>query len=189
MSSWESRKRFQSESSPFGDVQMEFMSRGTKRARLRLGFSFMPLYQSGLVHFPTSSFKLLLQTNNSFVFNTAVSSRPILTVNMNSLVRPLSILKYPPSLRPVLAARLYATETGLGTSNASSRPRRKAVTPFNDDGRVPWGELSGKEKAARATQQTFNFSFIIIGAILTVSSGGTYGLAKADTSCRQVWHM
>jgi hypothetical protein len=168
---------------------MEFMSRGTKRARLRLRFSFMPLYQSGLVHFPTSSFKLLLQTNNSFVFNTAVSSRPILTVNMNSLVRPLSILKYPPSLRPVLAARLYATETGLGTSNASSRPRRKAVTPFNDDGRVPWGELSGKEKAARATQQTFNFSFIIIGAILTVSSGGTYGLAKADTSCRQVWHM
>lgn len=115
--------------------------------------------------------------------------REINIVNMNSLTRPLSILRYPPSLRPILAARLYATETGLGTSNASSRPRRKAVTAFNDDGRVPWGELSGKEKAARATQQTFNFSFIIIGAILTVSSGGTYGLAKADASCRQVWHM
>ncbi|PMD20086.1 TIM21-domain-containing protein [Hyaloscypha hepaticicola] len=86
---------------------------------------------------------------------------------MNSLVRPVSLLRCPPSLRPILAARLYATETGLGTSNASSRPRRKAVTAFNDDGRVPWGELSGKEKAARATQQTFNFSFIIVGAVLT----------------------
>ncbi|KAH8748908.1 TIM21-domain-containing protein [Hyaloscypha sp. PMI_1271] len=86
---------------------------------------------------------------------------------MNSLVRPVSILKCPPSLRPILAARLYATETGLGTSNASLRGRRKAVTPFNDDGRVPWGDLTGKEKVSRATQQTFNFSFIVLGAIMT----------------------
>ena len=99
---------------------------------------------------------------------------------MNSLVRPVSLLRCPPGLRPVLAARLYATETGLGTSNASSRPRRKAVTAFNDDGRVPWGELSGKEKAARATQQTFNFSFIIVGAILTVSLGEKGSLAVAN---------
>ncbi|KAH8774811.1 TIM21-domain-containing protein [Hyaloscypha finlandica] len=86
---------------------------------------------------------------------------------MKSLVRPVSILKCPPSLRPILAARLYATETGLGTSNASLRRRRKAVTPFNDDGRVPWGDLTGKEKVSRATQQTFNFSFIVLGAIMT----------------------
>jgi mitochondrial import inner membrane translocase subunit TIM21 len=101
-------------------------------------------------------------------------------VNMNSLVRPLCLLRYPPNLRPILAARLYATETGLGTSQASSRPRRKAVTAFNDDGRVPWGDLTGKEKAARATQQTFNFSFIILGAILTVGSAELVTLTVAD---------
>jgi mitochondrial import inner membrane translocase subunit TIM21 len=106
--------------------------------------------------------------------------REINIVNMNSLTRPLSILRYPPSLRPILAARLYATETGLGTSNASSRPRRKAVTAFNDDGRVPWGELTGKKKAARATQQTFNFSFIILGAILTVSLDENESLTMAN---------
>lgn len=100
---------------------------------------------------------------------------------MNSLVRPVSILKCPPSLRPILAARLYATETGLGTSNASLRRRRKAVTPFNDDGRVPWGDLTGKEKVSRATQQTFNFSFIVLGAIMTVSARENNGLVMADT--------
>jgi len=62
---------------------------------------------------------------------------------------------------------LYATQTGLGTTNTTPRPRRKAVTAFNDDGRVPWGDLTAGEKASRATQQTFNFGFIILGAILT----------------------
>jgi import inner membrane translocase subunit TIM21 len=64
---------------------------------------------------------------------------------------------------------LYATQTGLGTSSGAPRPRRKAVTAFNDDGRVAWGDLSAREKAARTTQQTFNFGFIILGAVLTVS--------------------
>jgi import inner membrane translocase subunit TIM21 len=63
---------------------------------------------------------------------------------------------------------LYATQTDLGTSGASQRPRRKAVTAFNDDGRVAWGDLSAREKAARTAQQTFNFGFIILGAVLTV---------------------
>jgi len=43
------------------------------------------------------------------------------------------------------------------------------VTPFNDDGRVPWGQLSGGEKVARTTQQGFNFGLILIGAVLTGS--------------------
>ncbi len=42
-----------SETSAFGNVQMELISRGTKRATLRLGFSFTPLYKKGLAHFPT----------------------------------------------------------------------------------------------------------------------------------------
>lgn len=87
---------------------------------------------------------------------------------MNSLGRPAHILSFPAALRPIIAARLYATQTGLGTSNSAPRPRRKAVTAFNDDGKVAWGDLSAKEKAARTTQQTFNFSLIVLAAVLTV---------------------
>lgn len=41
------------------------------------------------------------------------------------------------------------------------------MTPFNDDGHVPWTDLSGAEKTARAAQQTFNFGFILVGVGLT----------------------
>jgi len=87
-------------------------------------------------------------------------------------LRHTAILKCLATLRPILAARMYATQTGLGTTSGAPRPRRKTVTPFNDDGRVAWGELSVGEKAARTTQQTFNFSFILLGAVLT--SGVAY---------------
>lgn len=83
-------------------------------------------------------------------------------------IRSLPVLSFPATLRPILAARLYATHTGIGTSNTAPRPKRKAVTAFNDDGRVAWGDLSAREKAARTAQQTFNFSFIILGVLLTV---------------------
>ena len=89
---------------------------------------------------------------------------------MNRLPRIMPLLAFPPALRPLLAARFYATQTGLGTSSASPKPRRKTVTAFNDDGRVKWGDLSGREKAARTTQQTFNFTFIVLGVVLTVSA-------------------
>ncbi|TAQ85819.1 hypothetical protein B7494_g5861 [Chlorociboria aeruginascens] len=79
----------------------------------------------------------------------------------------ISLLSFPATLRPVLVKRLYATQTGLGTTPSTPQPKRKTVTPFNDDGRISWGNLSAKEKVARTTQQTFNFSFIILGAILT----------------------
>ncbi|KAL2148491.1 hypothetical protein VTH82DRAFT_2045 [Thermothelomyces myriococcoides] len=45
--------------------------------------------------------------------------------------------------------------------------RRRAVTPFSDDGRVPWTELSVGEKTARAAQQTFNFGLVVLGLVLT----------------------
>lgn len=86
---------------------------------------------------------------------------------INSISRTVPLFSFPATLRPILAARFYATQTSLGTTGAP-RPKRKAVTAFNDDGRVAWGDLSIREKAARTTQQTFNFSFIIIGAVLTV---------------------
>lgn len=87
---------------------------------------------------------------------------------MLPIPRNLLLLKLPSSLRPILAARWYATQTGLGTTNAQPTRKRKAVTMLNDDGRVAWGDLSAKEKAARTTQQTFNFGMILIGALLTV---------------------
>ena len=59
--------------------------------------------------------------------------------------------------------RYYATPNTLpGTTEPSSR---KQVTIGNDDGRVPWGQLSPGEKASRTTQQTFNFGVILAGAI------------------------
>jgi len=87
---------------------------------------------------------------------------------MLPIPRVLPLLNLPSSLRPILAARLYATQTGLGTTNAQPKSKRKAVTILNDDGRVAWGDLSAREKAARTTQQTFNFGMIILGAMLTV---------------------
>lgn len=43
------------------------------------------------------------------------------------------------------------------------------MTLLSDDGRYEWGELTGREKVARATQQSFNFVIILAGAALTVS--------------------
>ncbi|KAL2839547.1 TIM21-domain-containing protein [Aspergillus pseudodeflectus] len=61
----------------------------------------------------------------------------------------------------------YATQTG------GSSPRRRNVTVLSDDGRYTWGELSGREKVARATQQSFNFMIVLAGAVLT---GGVFTL-------------
>ena len=62
---------------------------------------------------------------------------------------------------PAKGLRTYASQTSTGTS-------RKQVTLANDDGRVQWRDLSIREKAARTTQQTFNFGLIITGIIMTV---------------------
>ncbi len=101
---------------------------------------------------------------------------------MNALIRPSSLLRCPASLRPLLAARLYATQTGLGHSNVQPQRKRKAVTAFNDDGRVKWGDLTAREKLARTSQQTFNFSFIIIGAVLTVRLAWELGIEVNKTN-------
>ena len=61
--------------------------------------------------------------------------------------------------------RPYATHSSLtGTSTSS---RRKTITPFNDDGRVNWGDLTTGEKLARTTQQTFNLGLVVIGLVAT----------------------
>lgn len=107
----------------------------------------------------------------------ATSTAAAAILNMSTPMQPASALSLAtagrrlsgPGAAPSLMRRTYATQHSLGaTGAASSGPRRKSVTPFNDDGHVPWSELSAGEKAARATQQTFNFGLILVGIVLTV---------------------
>ncbi|KAK8207475.1 mitochondrial import inner membrane translocase subunit TIM21 [Phyllosticta capitalensis] len=63
--------------------------------------------------------------------------------------------------------RQYATHHSTGTGPQSSSTRRRAVTIANDNGYVPWEELSTREKAARSTQQSFNFALVIAGIVAT----------------------
>jgi hypothetical protein len=109
--------------------------------------------------------------------------------NMLSAPRLLRLLKLPSSLRPFLAARMYATQTGIGTSNVQPARKRKAVTMLNDDGRVAWGDLSPREKAARTTQQTFNFGMIIIGAVLTVRNSSSIFQHPCWYLGREEWYI
>ncbi|KAI2606721.1 import inner membrane translocase subunit tim-21, mitochondrial [Hypoxylon sp. NC1633] len=90
---------------------------------------------------------------------------------MKLLSRPLTVTAAAAVIVPrlrvqfVLARHGYATHHGTGSNPAASK--RKAVTPFNDNGYIPWNELSTSEKASRATQQTFNFGLVIVGLVLT----------------------
>jgi import inner membrane translocase subunit TIM21 len=56
----------------------------------------------------------------------------------------------------------------MDSGSGAPEPRRRAVTPFNDNGNVPWAELSAGEKTGRAAQQTFNFGMVVVGVVLTV---------------------
>ncbi|KAH0544269.1 hypothetical protein FGG08_001532 [Glutinoglossum americanum] len=60
--------------------------------------------------------------------------------------------------------RRYTTQNNTGKSRGSTR---KQITVASDDGRVRWGELSAREKAARTTQQTFNFMTVLVGLVMT----------------------
>ncbi|KAK8042705.1 mitochondrial import inner membrane translocase subunit tim21 [Apiospora phragmitis] len=86
---------------------------------------------------------------------------------------PLNSNSFAPQLRLLLGRRSYATHHGLGTTTTTTTtgPRRKTVTPFNDDGQVPWHQLSAAEKTARATQQSFNLGLMFVGFVLTCGVG------------------
>ena len=84
-------------------------------------------------------------------------------VDAESLQRILSYRNLGRQCAPLALRRHYATSNTLaGTKQPSGR---KQVTISNDDGRVPWGQLSSGEKVARTTQQTFNLGVILAGAI------------------------
>ncbi|RAH47062.1 protein tim21 [Aspergillus brunneoviolaceus CBS 621.78] len=75
--------------------------------------------------------------------------------------------------RTTALARYYAT-SGPGSNPT---PKRRNVTVLSDDGRYEWGELSGREKVARATQQSVNFLVVVAGAVLT---GGVFYLLYTE---------
>lgn len=71
-----------------------------------------------------------------------------------------------PFIKSQARTRSYATQTSLGRDTSVSTSR-KQVTVTSDDGSVRWTDLSAREKAARATQQSFNFLTILTGTVLT----------------------
>lgn len=68
-------------------------------------------------------------------------------------------------------SRHYATQKQQQQQPQTPSQSRRAVTPFNDDGRVPWTQLSAGEKSGRAVQQTFNFGLVLVGITLTGGVG------------------
>lgn len=77
-----------------------------------------------------------------------------------------SIKSRPQAFCQLAQVRAYATHKD--TPNKPSAHRRQ-ITLTQDDGRVRWAELSPREKFTRGTQQSLNFSMVVVGAILTVS--------------------
>ena len=88
-----------------------------------------------------------------------------------SSLRRLSSLclrrSFPHSTVRVVFSRSFTAQRSL-KANSTSSTSRKHVTVVNDDGRVRWGELSAREKAARTTQQGINLVVVIAGVALTV---------------------
>ncbi|KAI9924970.1 hypothetical protein ASPWEDRAFT_45092 [Aspergillus wentii DTO 134E9] len=97
-------------------------------------------------------------------------SNPLLPRTSNAA----SALLRSTSPRTTKLDRFYATQSNIGGgSGPKATPKRRNVTVLSDDGRYEWAELSGKEKVARATQQSINFAVVLAGAVLT---GGVFTL-------------
>lgn len=85
-----------------------------------------------------------------------------------------------PAPRAAGCGRRYATNSSFGGAPKSSSTRRQ-VTVANDDGHVRWGDLSAREKAARSTQQSFNFMVVIAGVLATVCRRSYHRTRKSDS--------
>jgi import inner membrane translocase subunit TIM21 len=77
---------------------------------------------------------------------------------------------------PSRTTKAAFTTTRATTSNSNPDPntppspsglQRRKVTITNDTGAIRWSDLSPLEKAARTTQQSFNFALIAVGVALT----------------------
>lgn len=70
------------------------------------------------------------------------------------------------ALHPARACTQFRTATSSSTTSASG-PTRRQVTVTTDTGRIPWSELSWRERGARTTQQSANLLVVIIGVVMT----------------------
>ncbi|KAI1612971.1 TIM21-domain-containing protein [Exophiala viscosa] len=68
---------------------------------------------------------------------------------------------------PIRITRRHASTNT--SSSSSPTPSRRAITVTSDDGRYNWSDLSTGEKAARGTQQTFNFLLVAAGLVGTIT--------------------
>jgi import inner membrane translocase subunit TIM21 len=69
-------------------------------------------------------------------------------------------------LRSIKACTQLRTATSSSTTSVPV-PARRSVTITNDTGRVPWSELSWRERGARTTQQSANLGVVILGIVMT----------------------
>ena len=91
----------------------------------------------------------------------------------DALPLPLQTGRYPRSQPALPCPRISNRNESqpyarIRHASTSSGPSRRAITVTTDDGRYDWKELSKSEKAARGTQQTFNFLLVSLGLVGTV---------------------
>lgn len=65
-----------------------------------------------------------------------------------------------------------ATTSSKETQSPPPPPPRRAVTVTTDTGRIPWSELSYRERGARTTQQAVNFGVLVLA--MTMTAGVVY---------------
>lgn len=103
----------------------------------------------------------------------STSTRSISSTTTRSTVPPPHAQAQAQARRRALSPQnALLPQSHLRHASSTSSPQgqnRRAITVTSDDGRYDWSELSRGEKAARSTQQTFNFLLISGGAVLTVS--------------------
>ncbi|KIW25367.1 uncharacterized protein PV07_08551 [Cladophialophora immunda] len=112
-----------------------------------------------------SSSSSCLVPERRYMCLSAASVRPASSPSSSSSLLDLSGHRtlLPPARRPQSHSRHASTST------SSSSSGRRAVTVTTDDGRYGWNELSAGEKAARGTQQTFNFLLVSLGLVGTIT--------------------
>ncbi|PWY73740.1 TIM21-domain-containing protein [Aspergillus heteromorphus CBS 117.55] len=90
---------------------------------------------------------------------------------------PRALLRLRPTTTTTTTLLPRTTDLARCYATGSSAPKRRNVTVLSDDGRYEWGELTGREKMARATQQSVNFVVVLAGAVLT---GGVFYLLYTE---------
>lgn len=97
-----------------------------------------------------------------------------MAVAVRGMLAASSLYVFRAGARPAVTA-VFSPHVRLATSSPlpdeSTVSRRRAVTVVNDTGRVPWSQLTLGERAARTTQQGFNFGLVLLGIGLTGAVG------------------